>query len=193
MENTFKAINTFLHESHYFYTISVNLDSVYSYVSRNYDKNFKAGRDSLLGQKFSVTLHPEDIEVCSAAGHRCMQNPDQLVPVTLRKHDGKGGFVTTNWEMKAIMGPDNTPLGIYGIGYNDSELVHTQGMLGHAETQLEEIGFIQSHVVRKPLANILGLVEMLKVDGHNDEILNLLLSSAQDLDKVVNEISDKTN
>lgn len=66
-------------------------------------------------------------------------------------------------------------------------------MLGHAETQLEEIGFIQSHVVRKPLANILGLVEMLKVDGHNDEILDLLFSSAQDLDKIVKEISGKTN
>ena len=193
MNTTLNALNTFLHDSHYFYTISVDLNSVYSYVSPNYDKNFRAGRESLLGQKFSVTLHPDDIEVCSAAGYRCLQNPNQLVPVTLRKHDGKGGFVTTNWEMQAIMGKDNAPLGVYCIGYNDSELVHTQDKLGHAETQLEEIGFIQSHVVRKPLANILGLVELLKTDGHSDEILDLLASSAQDLDKVVNEISGKTN
>lgn len=193
MNITLEALNTLLHDSRYFYTISLDLNSVYNYVSPNYNKNFGSGRDTLLGQKFSVTLHPDDIDICTEAGYRCMENPDELIPVTLRKHDGQGGFVTTNWEMKAIVGKDNALLGVYCIGYNDSELVIAQDKLGHAETQLEEIGFIQSHVVRKPLANILGLVEILKVDGHSDEILDLLASSAQDFDKVVNEISEKTN
>ena len=193
MNTTLEALNTLLRDSHYFYTITVDLNSVYNYVSPNYNKNFGAGRETLLGQKFSVTLHPDDIEICTEAGYRCLQNPTQLIPVTLRKHDGHGGFVTTNWEMQAIVGADNSPLGVYCIGYNDSELVMAQDKLGHAETQLEEIGFIHSHVVRKPLANILGLVELLKTDGHNDEVLELLFSSARDLDKVINEISSKTN
>ncbi len=193
MDIVFNGINAFLRDSHYFYTVALHLDSTYSYVSPNYNKNFGLGKGSLLGQVFSITLHPDDIAICAAAGLRCMQNPDQLVPVTLRKHDGKGGFVTTNWEMQVMMGPDKTPYGVFCIGYNDSELVNTQGKLGHAETQLEEIGFIQSHVVRKPLANILGLAELLEADGSNKEILNLLVSSAKDLDKVVNEISRKTN
>lgn len=193
MNTPFNAINKFLQQSRYFYTISLDLNSVYTYVSPNYNRNFSGGRESLLGQKFWITIHPEDIEICSAAGYRCLQNPEQLVPVTLRKHDGKGGFVTTNWEMQAKLAPDNTPFGVFCIGYNDSELVDTQGKLGEAETHLEEIGFIQSHVVRKPLANILGLVELLKVDGPSDEILDLLHSSAQELDKVVHEISEKTN
>lgn len=192
MENTINAINKFFHESQYFYTISIDLDSKYSYVSPNYDRNFSSGKESLLGKKFSVTLHPEDIPICEAAGYSCIMNPEVLVPVTLRKHDGKGGYVTTHWEMQAMLNAESKPKGIFCIGYNISELVVTQDKLDHAETQLEEIGYIQSHVVRKPLANILGLTELLK-EGHNKEILDLLLSSAKDLDKVVNEISDRTN
>lgn len=192
MNNAFKAINDFLNDSQHFYTIAVDLNSIYSYVSPNYDRNFAAGRKSLLGQKFSVTLHPEDIEVCALAGFRCLQHPEQLVPVKLRKHDGKGGFVTTQWEMQAMMDENRIPSGVYCMGYNISELMVTRDKLGHAETQLEEISYIQSHVVRKPLANILGLVEILKTEGNNTELLSLLSVSAQELDKVVNEISGKS-
>ena len=192
MTNTFDRINGFLKDSRFFYTISINLDSVYSYVSPNYDLNFNFGSGSLLGQHFSVTLHPDDLEVCTAAGLRCFQHPQQLIPVTLRKHDGKGGFVTTQWEMQAIPGQGEMPAGVFCVGYNITELMFTKDKLGHARTQLEEIGFIQSHVVRKPLANIMGLAELLSADGNNAEILKLLITSAQELDRVVNEISNKT-
>ncbi|SKB85543.1 PAS domain-containing protein [Daejeonella lutea] len=193
MDTSINAINTFLNDSQYFYTIAVDLNSVYSYVSPNYDRNFSFGRGTLLGQSFSVTLHPEDIEVCAAAGYRCLQHPEELVPVTLRKHDGQGGFVTTRWEMQATLGPDGSPSGVYCIGTNISELVITKDKLGHAETQLEEIGFIQSHVVRKPLANILGLATLLQTTEPNPELLDLLFTSAKELDQVVIEISEKTN
>lgn len=193
MTNAFENINRFLSQSRYFYTISINLESIYSYVSPNYDRNFNFGESSLLGQHFSVTLHPDDLETCTVAGMRCLQNPELLVPVTLRKHDGKGGFVTTQWEMQAITGPNDTPAGVFCIGYNITELVSTKDKLGAAKNQLEEIGFIQSHVVRKPLANILGLTEMLSSDVNNPEVLKMLRSSARELDDVINEISNKAN
>jgi FixJ family two-component response regulator len=60
---------------------------------------------------------------------------------------------------------------------------------------LREISWIQSHIVRAPLARILGLVSLLK-DAKDDctdkhDILAFLEQSAGELDKVIKEITDK--
>lgn len=67
--------------------------------------------------------------------------------------------------------------------------------------KLQEIAWIQSHTVRAPLARIMGLVDLLtnnktqNVMSHAD-ILKHIESSAEELDKIIREItekSDKTN
>jgi PAS domain S-box-containing protein len=61
--------------------------------------------------------------------------------------------------------------------------------------KFKEIAWIQSHVVRAPLARIMGLVELLKnfVPGDDkDELLEHLTSSAKELDSIIINISDKT-
>ncbi len=65
------------------------------------------------------------------------------------------------------------------------------------ETQnekLKEISWIQSHIVRAPLARILGLIQVFK-DIRNDskekeQMLQYLLSSAKELDEVIMSITD---
>lgn len=60
--------------------------------------------------------------------------------------------------------------------------------------QLREIAWIQSHKVRAPVANILGLAEMLKSADEKeraeqiDEMLNLILFSAEQLDQIIQEV-----
>ena len=60
--------------------------------------------------------------------------------------------------------------------------------------QLREIAWIQSHKVRAPVANILGLAEMLKNADEKeraeqiDEMLNLILLSAEQLDQIIQEV-----
>lgn len=61
---------------------------------------------------------------------------------------------------------------------------------------LNEIAYIQSHVVRRPLANILGASEMLQQDAISPEDKELLLSAlqkeAKELDHVIRAINSKT-
>jgi signal transduction histidine kinase len=61
---------------------------------------------------------------------------------------------------------------------------------------LQDIGWIQSHVVRAPLARIMGLVELFKNYKNADmDKLNLLDNiqiSANELDSIVREISAKS-
>ncbi|WP_129714853.1 histidine kinase dimerization/phospho-acceptor domain-containing protein [Pedobacter sp. SYP-B3415] len=194
MEN-FNGINRFLETSDFFYTIAVAMDSTYSYVSPNYDRNFAFQRGTLLGKDFFVTLHPDDIKICAEVGQQCFSDPSRLFPATLRKHDGQGGYVVTQWEMQACFDRDNQPAGIFCIGYNITEFVEVQHRLDKASSQLDEIGFIQSHKVRKPLANILALSDLLSENSSSSEqaeFLKLLRQSAGELDQVIREISGKS-
>ncbi|MDB5133823.1 MAG: domain S-box protein [Mucilaginibacter sp.] len=61
--------------------------------------------------------------------------------------------------------------------------------------KLSEISWIQSHIVRAPLARIMGLVNIIKDLKDEDEkrrMFEYLLLSADELDKVIREITDKT-
>lgn len=188
-------VNNFLNSSSFFYTIGIGMDSKYFYVSPNYDRNFSLGKGSLTGQHFSVTLHPDDIKICEAVGLRCFAEPEKLFSATLRKHDGEGGFVITQWEMQGMLDTQGNPQGIFCIGYNITAFVNTQTKLDLASTQLDEISFIQSHGVRRPLANIMGITKLLAAAENINEITpltNMLSQSANELDAIIQDISNKT-
>lgn len=62
-------------------------------------------------------------------------------------------------------------------------------------TKLQEIAFIQSHIVRAPLARIMGLIDLLNNYSNNTknatEYLNLILTSAKELDEIIKTIVEK--
>ncbi|MGZ3750701.1 MAG: PAS domain S-box protein [Mucilaginibacter sp.] len=62
--------------------------------------------------------------------------------------------------------------------------------------KLREISWIQSHVVRAPLARIMGLIQVIKDMKENSEeramTLDYIVLSAHELDEVIKNITDKT-
>jgi PAS domain S-box-containing protein len=69
----------------------------------------------------------------------------------------------------------------------------------HIEKQnlkLKEIAWIQSHVVRAPLARMMSLIDIIRnygIDSNdNEKILNNLLTSAEELDVIIKEITKKS-
>ncbi|MFK4980091.1 hypothetical protein, partial [Klebsiella pneumoniae] len=60
---------------------------------------------------------------------------------------------------------------------------------------LRDIAFIQSHEVLRPLANILGVIEVLNNSNaiNNKEIFDHLIESANELDMQIRSIVRKTN
>src|SRR5690606_17978925 len=61
--------------------------------------------------------------------------------------------------------------------------------------KLTEIAWTQSHVVRAPLARIMGLIDMIKnypeLHEENQELMEHIFTSAVELDEVIREISRK--
>ncbi len=70
-------------------------------------------------------------------------------------------------------------------------LLKASDIISSKEKTLEEIAYSQSHLVRRPLANIIGLVEMLETTAEtsaNNAIVAMLKQSAAELDVTVKEI-----
>lgn len=61
---------------------------------------------------------------------------------------------------------------------------------------LREISWIQSHVVRAPLARMMEAIALLDIKDDagvtQEEIMEIVVSSANEIDKTVREISSKT-
>lgn len=64
-------------------------------------------------------------------------------------------------------------------------------------TKLQEIAWMQSHVVRAPLARMMGLIDLIQdesiTESEKSDLLENLLGSAFELDKIIREISSKTH
>jgi len=85
-------------------------------------------------------------------------------------------------------------LGIYASNINEHKEQEKQ--LQAQNKQLMEIAWTQSHELRAPLANIMGLLHLLKIDQVNAEIQSLYLEkleeATEDLDKIIHEIVNKS-
>lgn len=183
---SFQQIRTLLHNSTTFYLISVNMDSTYGYVNNHYKNLFEKEHGNLVGQHYSITIHHDDQEVCAAVAAQCFAEPENIFPATIRKHDGQGGYIATQWDYKAMFNENNQPAGIFCIGYDITEFMKTTVALSQME-------FIQSHVIRKPIANLLGLIGLLKtvrLSPESEQIMDLIDEASKELDNFIKESSN---
>ncbi len=88
---------------------------------------------------------------------------------------------------------------IVGVACFSKDLTENMEQLYAIETQnqqLMQIAWEQSHIVRAPLARLMGLINILSLKGteidQRLEILNLIQKSATELDQIIREIVRKT-
>jgi hypothetical protein len=195
----FEETKKLLDDSTMYYLIGVGMDSNYSYVNKRYQKAFNNVHGNLIGQHYSVTIHADDLEVCNSVSELAFNHPDKVFPAVIRKHDGKGGYVVTKWEYKAVFDDHNIPAGMFCIGHditeltqNTTELKDTKESLTRTRYSLAQINYIQSHVVRKPIANILGLsilIETMEVEPELKKMINMISESAKELDQLIRNMA----
>jgi len=197
----FEETRNLLDDSTIYYLIAVNMESNYSYVNKRYQSAFNNIHGDLVGQHYSVTMHPDDLAVCQSVSEQAFTYPGKVFPAIIRKHDGKGGYVITQWEYRAMFDENNLPAGMFCIGHditkfmqNSIELKDTRKTLDKTKFTLSQIAYIQSHVVRKPLANIMGLVlllESMEMEPGMESIFEMINESAKELDEVIRNMASK--
>ena len=180
----FEEIKGLLGESSTYYLIAVDMDSNYLYLNRHYSEIFQPIHGELMGQHYAVTLHPDDQQTCKIVSQMVFQYPDNVFPATLRKSDGQGGFIVTRWEYKGIFDDNGTPIGVFCIGFDITELTQISG-------ELHEIKISHSHAVRRHVANLIGLgkiIQEAKALGDVQDAAKMIVQSATALDEVVRKL-----
>lgn len=95
-----------------------------------------------------------------------------------------------------IRNAQNIITGVACYSFDDTERVNSLETIKQQNQQLRDIAWMQSHVMRAPVARVLGLIELLKeesqVSEETREILKYIQESSQEMDQVIKDITEKT-
>ncbi len=97
--------------------------------------------------------------------------------------------------VKCIRNLLNQPIRLIGINHDITEQQLLQEKLVHKNEQLKKIAWMQSHEIRKPVANILGLLQLYDLKKNElaaNELLPYLKDAASELDTMIKVIIDRT-
>lgn len=141
-------------------------------------------------------IHPDDFdEVKKLAGRMTRKEIKNLsTEYRIRCKDGSYKHILDRSYL--VTDESGKPRRIIGSMQDITERKkHLLAIEAHNE-RLKEIAWTQSHVVRAPLAKVMGLVDLLlnyKNDLENvDELLQNILNSAYELDKIIKQIAIQT-
>lgn len=144
---------------------------------------------------FFNSVHPDDTEMMNDTIGQLLNGQKEINGAVYRIiiPDGRIRYI----ESHAIIKKSATGkiLGLIGTNRDITEDVLVQEKIKTQNKVLREIAFIQSHEVRRPLANILAVIEILQNSGAVDglEIFEHLVESANELDTEIKRIVNKTN
>lgn len=140
---------------------------------------------------YQERLHPEDRERVYQLISNVLQSGQgtEFVERIIRP-DGEVRHLRSWAKLKTD--PTGIPVEMIGACLDITERVSHIEEIELRNRQLTEIAWVQSHVIRSPLARIMGLVDLLKAADANDPEKDLLLDylqlSAQELDEQIRRI-----
>jgi two-component system sensor histidine kinase/response regulator len=144
---------------------------------------------------FFKAVHPDDAEMMSKIIGDLLSLKKEINGAVYRivLPDGKIKYIESHAIIKKS--ESGRILSLIGTNRDVTDDVLVQEKIKMQNKVLRDIAFIQSHEVRKPLANILGIIEILNSSGAVSglEIFEHLVESARELDQQIRAIVNKTN
>lgn len=166
----------------------------YKYLSPAYTTILGINHDELIETVPFDRIHEDDMERVSQTLAR-LKHEKRVQFLPFRYRVGKYKY---RWLESIATNLIDDPT-IQGILFNSNDITERMNYFQAIEDQnkkLKEIAWIQSHLVRAPVARILGLIDLLKNDkekAHQVELLNYIYDSTQELDVLIKDIVDKTD
>ncbi|HVX52502.1 MAG TPA: PAS domain S-box protein [Chitinophagaceae bacterium] len=105
-----------------------------------------------------------------------------------------GSLIQVHLTKSPVFDNHNNVAGFIGIAKDISETKIVHKKLVKQNNQFRQIARLQSHAVRRPLANILGLIDLIQYYSDKNEpkevlyMINLLKQSSEDLDDIIRRI-----
>jgi len=177
------------------FIVCVGMDGNYLYTNLAYNNRFGFQGGSLVGRPSMNDIHVDDHHLAIETVGKCMNQLNTAFDVVLRKPSKSGGFVYTQWDFFAISNEHNQPEYVMCVGMEISTLIE---QVEAQVSKLNEVVFDQSHLVRRPLANILSLSQILmdKANASEEErkiMIAKMQIVARELDDVLRYVVSKAS
>ncbi|QCY68599.1 PAS domain S-box protein [Antarcticibacterium flavum] len=180
-------------------------DTITDYDVKNDLMHYNEGIENMFGYKrdevdprgswWEEKVHPEDrkrvnIKVADVYANRTSQ---LQIEYRFRCADGSYKYILDRSYM--VRDTEGNPSRMIGSMQDITELKRYIETIENNNKRLKEIAWTQSHVVRAPLARIMGLIDLLQNHEDIEDIgllLNSIMSSARELDGIIRKINSKT-
>lgn len=146
---------------------------------------------------WSSLIHPEDVFMVKKSLDLALNNPKDfnwIQEYKLMKANGDFAYVSD--KAYIIRNAEGKAIRMIGASQNITERVKHLNDIELQNKKLQEIAWIQSHVVRAPLSRMMGIVNFLKdVELNTEEFkewLGHFTKSSEELDSIIHNISNKT-
>lgn len=145
---------------------------------------------------YKSIVHPDDLETVQQTINKIITSKSgDIIEMTARFRKSDGHYI---WLYSRQM--------IYERSHNDktftiirevedvTKLIELQDLLEEKVEQLKQVSYKNSHLVRAPVASIIGLVNLIEEQGitsdHNRQIFHFLKETITKLDNVIHEINE---
>jgi len=141
-------------------------------------------------------IHPEDFEKVKLLISKMYKKGTKNLTTEYRFRSADGSYKYILDRSYLISDEQGNPKRVIASMQDITERKRHLIAIEEHNERLKEIAWTQSHVVRAPLAKVIGLVDLLKNyknDLENvDEILENILNSSKELDAIIRKIAQKT-
>jgi len=145
---------------------------------------------------YKSIIHPDDVEKVQQTIDKVIQSKSgEVVEMTVRLCRVDGVYVSLySRQMIYEKNPVNHICTIIREVEDVTKLVKLQDELEEKVEQLKLVSFKNSHLLRSPVASIIGLVDIMEehavTSEHNRQVLQFLKETITKLDEVIHEIND---
>lgn len=167
----------------------------YIYVSPTSTKILQISPDEFIGTNAFDYIHPEDQD----SVFRQYQDVFTKAQVNIEPFRFKHKDNTWRWVETTVTNKLNEPT-LNGIVVNSRDVTERILYLKAIEkqnTKLKEIAWTQSHIVRAPVARLMGLINLIREEQlemeEREHILNYIIKSADEIDSIIKKIVENTS
>ncbi|MDO6471192.1 PAS domain S-box protein [Maribacter sp. 1_MG-2023] len=195
LENSERRYKTLVQEGSDMICI-VDEKAIFSYASPTSTKILNITPEEFVGTNAFNHVHPDDYDTVYNEFMKVLDIPQVNIKPFRFKH-GSGHWV---WLETAITNKLDEPT-IKGIVVNSKDVttkVQHLNAIEEQNAQLKKIAWTQSHIVRAPVARLMGLINLLTDDKgklnaeEKEQVLNYIFTSADEIDHIIRDIVENT-
>ncbi|WP_282075079.1 PAS domain S-box protein [Maribacter aquivivus] len=195
LENSERRYKTLVQEGSDMICI-VDEKAIFLYASPTSTKILNITPEEFVGTNAFNHVHPDDYDIVYSEFMKVLDIPQVTIKPFRFKH-GSGHWI---WLETVITNKLDEPT-INGIVVNSKDVTTKVLHLNAIEeqnAQLKKIAWTQSHIVRAPVARLMGLINLLTDDKgklnveEKEQVLNYIFTSADEIDNVIKDIVENT-